>query len=121
MWQTSSPTRSKDCMFFLQPTTYKRAKRASYTLILAFSMAIADEKGYRHVIDRWRHERETKLQADDGWLTVAGLFWLKEGANSTGSSDSNTIRLPRGPSHVGDFDFHEGKTLFRTDGDVKTL
>src|SRR5258708_6453858 len=101
------------------PTRFKR--RASYSLLLALSLAIADDKGYQDTIDRWRHERETKLQADDGWLTVAGLFWLKEGANSAGSSDSNTIRLPRGPSHVGDFDFHDGKTLFRSDADVRPL
>src|SRR5258708_35765237 len=90
------------------PTRFKR--RASYSLILAFSIAIADDKGYQDTIDRWRHEREAKLQADDGWLTVAGLFWLKEGANSAGSSDANTIRLPRRPSHMVDFDVYTGKT-----------
>ncbi len=95
--------------------------RASYILLLSFSLAIADDKGYQDTIDRWRHQREANLKTDDGWLTVAGLFWLKDGVNSAGSSASNAIRLPRGPAHVGDFEFREGKTLFRSDAGVKTL
>src|SRR5713101_2267742 len=98
-----------------------QTKHAVYILLAAGSTAIAADKSYQDTIDRWRHEHETRLQADDGWLSVAGLFWLKEGANSAGSSAASAIRLPRGPSHVGDFDFHDGKTLYRSDADVKTL
>ena len=29
----------------------------------------------------WRAHRQSRLQADDGWLTLAGLFWLREGTN----------------------------------------
>jgi hypothetical protein len=86
----------------------------------ATGLAIADgDGGYRGGIERWRHEREAKLKADDGWLTVAGLFWLKDGSNGAGSSASNAIRLPRGPAHVGDFGFHDGRTLYRPEGDGK--
>jgi uncharacterized protein (DUF1684 family) len=86
----------------------------------ATGLAMAEgDSGYRGGIERWRHEREAKLKADDGWLTVAGLFWLKDGANAAGSSTSNAIRLPRGPAHVGDFGFHDGKTLYRPEGDGK--
>src|SRR5206468_7374486 len=35
--------------------------------------------GYREDIERWRQRREAELRADDGWLTVAGLFWLRPG------------------------------------------
>jgi hypothetical protein len=83
------------------PTRFKR--RAAYILPLALSLALADDKGYQDTIDRWRHERETKLQADDGWLTVAGLFWLKEGINSLAvrrtwaTSNSTTGKLCFGP------------------------
>lgn len=27
----------------------------------------------------WHHNRLAKLKADDGWLTLIGLHWLKEG------------------------------------------
>jgi uncharacterized protein (DUF1684 family) len=87
--------------------------RAYILLGAVLSIAIADDNGYQGVIERWRHEREAGLKADGGWLTVAGLFWLKDGVNAAGSSPSSAIRLPRGPAHFGDFDFHDGKTLYR--------
>src|SRR4051794_20334755 len=30
---------------------------------------------YASSILKWRAERQAKLRADDGWLTVSGLFW----------------------------------------------
>src|SRR5713101_8534282 len=36
---------------------------------------------YQHSIEKWRAQREADLKADDGWLTVVGLKWLKEGEN----------------------------------------
>jgi uncharacterized protein len=78
---------------------------------------------YEAAIEGWRAQRETKLKADDGWLTVAGLFWLKDGANTAGSDSSIDIVLPRGPAHAGIFEFHDGKTTFRAepDGAVQRL
>jgi uncharacterized protein (DUF1684 family) len=38
----------------------------------------------------WRADYEAKLKAPDGWLSVAGLFWLHEGAN--------TVEIPVGAS-----------------------
>ena len=87
--------------------------RAYILLGAALGMALADDNGYRDGIARWREGREARLKADDGWLTVAGLFWLKDGVNAAGSSASSAIRLPRGPAHLGDFDFHDGKTVYR--------
>jgi uncharacterized protein (DUF1684 family) len=87
--------------------------RAYILLGAALSIAFADDNGYQGGIERWRHEREAGLKADGGWLTVAGLFWLKDGVNAAGSSPSSAIRLPRGQAHFGDFDFHDGKTLYR--------
>ena len=31
-----------------------------------------------------RRARRSSLTSDSGWLTLAGLFWLKEGENSFG-------------------------------------
>jgi uncharacterized protein (DUF1684 family) len=70
---------------------------------------------YKTEIERWRHEREAGLKADDGWLTVAGLFWLKDGKNTAGTNKSNSIALPEGsaPATLGVFEFHNGQTLFQ--------
>jgi uncharacterized protein (DUF1684 family) len=74
---------------------------------------------YQTEIERWREKTESELKADDGWLAVAGLFWLKEGDNTVGSDPSNNIVLPRGPAKAGVFEFHNGATSFRSaDGKV---
>ncbi len=51
--------------------------------------------------ESWRMEREARLTAEDGWLTVAGLFFLTEGDNSFGSSQINDIMIRTGPEHAG--------------------
>jgi len=50
----------------------------------------------------WRTQREMEISAPDGWLTLAGLEWLKSGVNSIGSAPDNQIHLPAGsPDHLG--------------------
>jgi uncharacterized protein (DUF1684 family) len=70
---------------------------------------------YSTSIESWRKQREERLKAPDGWLAVAGLFWLKEGENRAGSDPSCEVLLPAGraPLRMGVFDFHSGKTSFR--------
>ena len=66
----------------------------------------AEPKGdaYRQEIEKWRQDRETRLKSDTGWLTVAGLYWLKEGANRFGSDRGCDIVLPpAAPPVAGDF------------------
>jgi hypothetical protein len=40
---------------------------------------------YRAEIRQFRQQRTAELKADDGWLTVAGLFWLKPGCLPRGN------------------------------------
>ena len=71
-----------------------------------------------------RQEQETALKADDGWLTVAGLFFLAEGENRFGSSPLNDIVLPAdsAPAEAGVFEFHDGETAVRaTPGTTLTV
>ena len=70
-------------------------------VILAFiALAIlpVDQAGYRAQIEKWRQQREENLRAENGWLTVAGLFWLQEGESTVGAGRGNTIVLPAGSS-----------------------
>jgi uncharacterized protein len=75
----------------------------------------ASQNSYRTTIKKWRDQQEKNLKSDDGWLTVAGLFWLKEGKNNFGVDPSNEIVLPAGsaPARAGAFEFHEGNTTLR--------
>jgi uncharacterized protein (DUF1684 family) len=57
---------------------------------------------YRASIETWQAERQGRLRAPDGWLTLAGLFWLEAGANRFGSAPGNAVRLPASaPAHAG--------------------
>jgi len=57
---------------------------------------------YEQSVAAWRTEHETWLKAEDGWLTVVGLAWLKEGVNWVGSAPGSEISLPKSaPSCVG--------------------
>ena len=62
---------------------------------------------------QWRAERLERLRAPTGYLNLAGLFWLEEGAVAIGSSDSNDIVFPAtAAAHVGDLEVSaEGVTL----------
>lgn len=62
-----------------------------------------DESAYREQIEKWQRERAAGLKKEDSWLTLVGLFWLKEGENRLGSDKSNEIVLPQGkaPQYAG--------------------
>lgn len=65
-------------------------------------------------VEEWRKKYEEGLRAPfTGWLSVAGLFWLKTGENTCGSSESNDIVLPRGPAQAGVFLFDGHTVRFR--------
>ena len=52
----------------------------------------------------WEEGRLKRLQADDGWLTLVGLGWLKEGPNTAGSARKADVNFPEGaPAAVGTF------------------
>ncbi len=80
---------------------------------LSILLASADaNRSFIRDIQKWRQEYEAGLKNDDGWLSLAGLFWLKEGENRFGSGSANGIVLPAGtaPETAGAFFFHDGKT-----------
>lgn len=82
--------------------------------------AAASEPGYEAEVLKWRAEREARLKADGGWLTVAGLYWLREGENRFGTGPGNEIALPPGsaPGLAGVFEHHGGKTVVRVEPGV---
>jgi uncharacterized protein (DUF1684 family) len=49
---------------------------------------------------QWRAERAARLQAPEGWLSLVGLEWLKEGDNSVGSAPDNRIQIAKAPAHL---------------------
>jgi hypothetical protein len=76
---------------------------------------------YRAQIAEWQRHRESALKADGGWLTVTGLFWLHEGANTFGVAGKE-IALPPDPAvKDGAFDLQGSKLALRMDGQTREL
>lgn len=76
------------------------------TMLLGALLALLAEApaDYKAGVERWRSDREAELRAEDGWLSVAGLFWLKEGENACGSRGGSRVLLPkRAPEKAGSF------------------
>jgi uncharacterized protein (DUF1684 family) len=52
----------------------------------------------------WQEQRLKSLQSEDGWLTLVGLFWLKEGEQTAGSAPESDLDFPQGtPAKLGTF------------------
>jgi len=74
---------------------------------------------WRSDLERWREERATELTAEDGWLSVAGLFWLEEGETSFGSGAGVGIPLrPPAPELAGRLELREGVVRARLEPGV---
>ena len=80
---------------------------------LAWTGGARAQDDYAASIETWRAEREARLTADDGWLTVAGLFFLREGENGFGSDPLRDIVLPSGPPDAGAFILRDGRVTLR--------
>jgi len=52
------------------------------------------DPAYAAEVEEWRSGRLERLTADDGWLTLTGLYWLEPGENFFGSGEDNTVVLP---------------------------
>jgi uncharacterized protein len=68
-------------------------------------------KTYQQSITEWRKERDETIRRENGWLSLAGLYWLKLGKNQFGSNPKCEIQLPeRVPDTVGYFEYN-GKSV----------
>lgn len=55
-------------------------------------------------ITAWQQQRDAELRDPNGWLTLAGLYWLEPGRNSFGADPTNAIRFPENAApYLGDF------------------
>jgi uncharacterized protein (DUF1684 family) len=82
--------------------TLRRILVLGIALLATFSTAVqAPDVAYLQTFEKWKAELIEDLRQN--WLVLAGLFWLKPGANTFGSASDNAIVLPSGPAHAGAF------------------
>ena len=82
------------------------------TLLLLVALGITmpsskaqTEETHTAEIEEWRASRLERITSPDGWLTLVGLFWLKEGENAFGGGQENRVALPaeKAPERAGSF------------------
>src|SRR4051812_18035880 len=132
--RTSGRTVAATRLHWLPLDLYSRVMaftRAGLALVLALPLATAlvarsaetqrpRTPSYASRIAGIRQQRVAELKADDGWLTVTGLFWLKPGVNVAGSAPGSDILLPaKAPARLGVFDLTGGHVTFRADPAAK--
>ena len=73
-------------------------------------------------VEAWRNKIETDLRAPDGWLSLAGLFELREGEQTIGSDESNDVVLPTSaPPKLGVLRFAHNRTHLSITSDAPVL
>ncbi len=83
-------------------------------LTLTLSAAVVGQSDEYHATQNaWRADREARLVADDGWLTVTALHFLRQGENTFGTSPLNDLVLPEGPVSAGVFELRGGEVYLR--------
>ena len=98
-----------------------RSKRVAsqYAMLCAALLLLAScartpqkavEVSHAEEVERWKAERLASLKSEEGWLSLVGLYWLKEGENRFGSDPSTDIPLPAGkaPSIAGSLWLRDG-------------
>jgi uncharacterized protein (DUF1684 family) len=84
-----------------------------FHLFLSCSPDVPDDEHTKE-IKEWQKRRIEGLKKKDGWFSLAGLYWLKEGGNTYGSDKSNDIVFPEGtPPFIG--------RIILSNGNVKTI
>jgi len=69
---------------------------------------------YVNTIVAWQQQRLSRLKAPQGWLSLIGLHWLKEGINTIGSANTNTIVFPENaPRNLGSVELLGDSLYFR--------
>src|SRR5262249_43645081 len=91
-------------------------------LVLPFlAFAVLAASGFEDEIAQWRKQREERLKAEGGWLSLAGLSWLHEGANPFGTDAANEVVIPDGTAKAGVFELKGGKVVARMNGTDREL
>ncbi|SOD78610.1 DUF1684 domain-containing protein [Spirosoma fluviale] len=99
-------------------------KQTNWLLLLPLLLlAFTTDLSYEEEIRQWHQQREEALKKEDGWLNLAGLFWLNEGVNTFGGSDKNIIVFPADHSNaqLGKIVLKNGRVTVETTPDAQVF
>jgi uncharacterized protein (DUF1684 family) len=100
-------------------------KNFAVPLTAAFAVVVSSQAQTDYVkgIEKWRTEREANLKNETGWLTVVGLFWLKEGTNTVGAGEKFDVRLTENflEGKFGEIEFKNGEAILKLAKGIEAL
>lgn len=98
---------------------------ATFFIYLSCTEKEPEPKGtpeYIAEIQQWHQKRIERLKKDTGWLNLVGLYWLKEGENTFGSSEENDINFPdNSPPKIGTIILKDSSLTFKSADGVDVL
>lgn len=91
-----------------------------YTLWGLSLVGFRSDTKYVQEIEAFRKARIESLKSENGWLNLAGLFWLKEGVNTLGGSEKNDFVFPSDHSDafLGELLLKNGEVYYQTVSDT---
>jgi hypothetical protein len=109
----------KVCCASLAHTNMKTNVLLLAALIVSAVSGFADDE-YAKTIEKWRSEETADLKKPDGWLSLAGLFWLKDGINTVGAGPQYDVRLTSNfkQGKLGEIDFKDGVATLKVEPGV---
>ncbi len=92
-------------------------------IFFALLICVNAQSEYIKSIEKWRVDHEAELRSENGWLAVAGLFWLKDGANTVGTGSGFDIELTENfkQGKFGELRFQNGKATLIVENGVEAL
>ncbi len=83
--------------------------------LLAAASAWPADIAYVKSVEDWRARTEKSLRKDNGWLTLAGRYVMKEGDNTFGTGEKNDIVFPKGlgPERMGTVTVEPGRVTVK--------
>lgn len=105
-----------------QPMSSTSTSSSTASTSTTAATAAATPQSYEASIAQWQKTRAERLTSDSSWLTLAGLYWLKEGDNRIGSGKENDVVFPaKAPQSVGTLTLANGKVTLKPDANGKPL
>lgn len=90
--------------------------------ICTFLISANAQTAYVREIEKWRTDHQAEIKDENGWLTVAGLFWLKDGTNSIGAGSGFDIELTENfKGKFGVIEFNNGAATLKVENGVEAL
>jgi uncharacterized protein len=99
----------------------KRNSSVLLAIAFVFLASARAQTDYVKAVEKWRSDEEADLKKENGWLTLAGLFWLKDGINTVGAGPDFDVRLTDNFKHgkFGEIDFKSGVASLKVESGVE--